>query len=152
VLQQRPKPYASRKLFLEYIKTIFVPYLNELQDSEEFEACEAVLLMANCSLHISDDVVAVLAQARVRIIAFATHAINIFQVLDMVLFGALKKRANGLTMFDEEQSAAGFPLKVYHDFKHTMIDVNKWEAFAAIGFTHDIEQSPYGLLFDEEKL
>jgi hypothetical protein len=33
-----------------------------------------------------------------------------------------------------------------------MIEVNIWGAFAAIGFTHDIEQSPYGLLFDEEKL
>jgi hypothetical protein len=30
VLRQRLKPYVSRKLFLEYIKTIFVPYLNEL--------------------------------------------------------------------------------------------------------------------------
>jgi hypothetical protein len=33
-----------------------------------------------------------------------------------------------------------------------MIEINIWEAFAAIWFTHDIEQSPYGLLFDEEKL
>jgi hypothetical protein len=38
VLRQRPKPYISRKLFLEYIKTLFVPYLNELLDFEEFEA------------------------------------------------------------------------------------------------------------------
>jgi hypothetical protein len=43
VLRQRPKSYVCRKLFLEYIKTIFVPCLNELWDSEEFEACEAVL-------------------------------------------------------------------------------------------------------------
>jgi hypothetical protein len=33
-----------------------------------------------------------------------------------------------------------------------MIEINIWEAFEAIGFTHDIEQSPYGLLLDEEKL
>jgi hypothetical protein len=44
VLRQRSKPYVSRKLFFEYINTIFVPYLNELWESEEFEACEAVLL------------------------------------------------------------------------------------------------------------
>jgi hypothetical protein len=36
VLQQRSKPYVSRHLFPEYINTIFVPYLNELQESEEF--------------------------------------------------------------------------------------------------------------------
>jgi hypothetical protein len=33
-----------------------------------------------------------------------------------------------------------------------MIEVNIWGPFAAIGFIHDIEQSPYGLFFDEEKL
>jgi hypothetical protein len=40
--------------------------------------------------------------ARVRIITFASHTTHIFQMLDVVLFGALKKHANGLKMFDEE--------------------------------------------------
>jgi hypothetical protein len=102
VLRQRPKPYISRKLFLECIKTISVPYLNELQDSEEFKTCEAVLLIDNCSPHILNDVVAVLTHARVRIVTFATHTTHIFQMLDMVLFGALEKHANGLKMLDEE--------------------------------------------------
>jgi hypothetical protein len=48
VFRQRPKPYVSCKLFLEYIKTIFVSYLNDVRDSEEFEVCEAVLLLDNC--------------------------------------------------------------------------------------------------------
>jgi hypothetical protein len=68
MLRQRPKPYVCRKLFLEYIKTIFVPCLNELWDSEEFEACEAceaMLLMDNYPCHISDEVIAVLTHARV---------------------------------------------------------------------------------------
>jgi hypothetical protein len=90
LLRQRSKPYVSRKLFLEYIKKIFLPYLNELRDMEQFEGREAVLLMDNCSAHISDEVVAVLTEARVRIITFAPHTTQIFQVLDLVLFGALK--------------------------------------------------------------
>jgi hypothetical protein len=71
VLRQWPKPYVSRKLFLEYIETIFLPYLKELQDSEELEACEAVLRMDNCSSHVSDDIVAVVTDAQVRIVTFA---------------------------------------------------------------------------------
>jgi hypothetical protein len=71
VLRQRSKTYVSRKLFLEYITTIFLLYLNELRESEEFEACEAVLLMDNYSSHVSDEVVAVLTNSRVRIITFA---------------------------------------------------------------------------------
>jgi hypothetical protein len=33
-----------------------------------------------------------------------------------------------------------------------MIEVNIRGAFQTIGFTHNINQTPYGLLFDEEKL
>jgi hypothetical protein len=53
---------------------------------------------------------------------------------------------------DEEQPAAAFLLKMYHDFKQTIIEANIWGAFAAIGFSYDIAQNPYGLLFDEGKL
>jgi hypothetical protein len=41
---------------------------------------------------------------------------------------------------------------VYHDFKQTMIEVNISGAFAAIGFSYDIAQNPFGLLFGAEKL
>jgi hypothetical protein len=119
---------------------------------EQFEGREAVLLMDNCSAHISDEVVAVLTEARVRIITFAPHTTQIFQVLDLVLFGALKRRANGLRAFEEEQPIVAFLFRVYRDFKQTMIEVNIWKAFEAIGLTDDIEQIPYGLFFDEEKL
>jgi hypothetical protein len=33
-----------------------------------------------------------------------------------------------------------------------MVEVNIWGAFSAMEFTYDIEQNPYELLFDEEKL
>jgi hypothetical protein len=124
--------------------------LNELRESEEFEACEAALLMDNYSFHKSDDIVAVLTRVRAGIIIFAIHATHIFQMLDVVLFSALKKHATDLETLDEEQSAAAFLLKVCHNFKQTMIEVNIWKAFATIGFTHDIGQMSYGLLFDEE--
>jgi hypothetical protein len=101
---------------------------------------------------MSDDIVPVLTCVRVQIIKFAPHTTNIFQVLDVVLFGAFKKHAIGLETLAGEQPAAAFLLKVYHDFKQIMIEINTWRAFAAIGFTYDIKQNPYGLLFNEEKL
>jgi hypothetical protein len=124
VLRQRSKPYVSRMFFLEYINTIFVPYLNKLRESEEFEACEAVILMDNCSPHVLDDIVAILISVRVRIIIFAPHTTQIFQMLDVVLFDVLKKHVPDLKSLDEEESAVAFLLNVYHDFKETMIEVN----------------------------
>jgi hypothetical protein len=77
---------------------------------------------------------------------------HIFQVLDVVLFCAMKKHDTGLKNLDETLAAAAFLISVYHDFKQTMIEVNIWEAFAAIGFSCNIADTPYRLLFDEQKL
>jgi hypothetical protein len=98
-----------------------------------------------------DDVVTVLTRVRVRIITFTIYMTYIFQIFDIVLFDSLKRHATSLETLDEERPIAQFLLKVYHDFKQTMVESNRWEAFAAIGFIYDIEQTPYGLLFDEEK-
>jgi hypothetical protein len=103
VLRHRSKPHVSGKLFLEYINAIFVAYLNELRDSKESEASEAVVVMDNYSPHISDDFVAILTSVRVRIITLAPHTTHVFRVLDVVLFCALKKHATGLEKLDEEQ-------------------------------------------------
>jgi hypothetical protein len=151
VLRQRSKSYVNRILFLEYINDIFVPYLNELQEMGGFEACEAVLLMDNCSNHMSDNVIAILTRKQVKIVIFASHMTYIFQILDVMLFGALKKYATGLETLNEESWRATFFLKVYRGFKEMMVEIDIWRAFAAIGFAHDIDQILYGLLFDKQK-
>jgi hypothetical protein len=73
---------------------------------------------------MSDDVIAILTPVRVKIITFTSHMTHIFQMLDVVLSGALKKHATGLETSDEEQLIAAFLLNVYHDLKQTMIEVN----------------------------
>jgi hypothetical protein len=96
-------------------------------------------------------VIAALTNARVRVITFAPHTTHIFQMLDVVLFGAMKKRTSRLEMWNEEADTAAFIIRLYHDFKQTMVKVNVWGAFSAIGFSYDIRESPYRSLFDEEK-
>jgi hypothetical protein len=108
---------VNAALFLEVINSIFIHYLSELLDFEHFDACEAILLMDNCSPRMSDDVLAVLTNARVRVITFAPHTTHVFQMFDIVLFGALNNHATGLEMLNEESGTVAFILKLYHDFK-----------------------------------
>jgi hypothetical protein len=63
-----------------------------------------------------------------------------------------EKHNTSLKDLDETLPSAAFLIRVYHDFKLTMIEVNIWRAFAAIGFSYDIAETPYRLLFDEQKL
>jgi hypothetical protein len=57
-------------------------------------------------------------------------------MLDVMLFSALKKYAPGLSTLDEEQSVTAFIIKVYHDFKQKMVEINIWGAFPSIGLIH----------------
>jgi hypothetical protein len=95
-----------------------------------------------------DDVIAVLTNTRVRVITFAPHTTHVFQMLDVMLFGPVKKHAIGLEVLNEEPGTVALIFKLYHDFKQATVQVNTWGAFSAIGLTHDITQDPYGLLFD----
>jgi hypothetical protein len=73
---------------------------------------------------MGDAVIAVLTRDRVRIITFASQTTHLFKMLDVMLFGALKKHVIGLSTLDEEQPAAAFIIKVYHDFEQTMVEIN----------------------------
>jgi hypothetical protein len=120
------------------------------ESSEEM----ALLLMENCSNHIVSDVVAHLTEARMSVIILTRHTTQIFQVLDVTLFGSLERHRRYELPFGEEKATATFIIKVYHDFKQTIVEPNAWEPFQAVGlkFEFDTRSEPYRLLFNEEKL
>jgi hypothetical protein len=76
--------------------------MQKFEAYEAYEAYEAMLLMDNCSNHISDDIIAILTHEQIRNVIFAIHTTQIFQILDVMLFDVLKKRATGLETLDEE--------------------------------------------------
>jgi hypothetical protein len=53
--------------------------------------------------------------------------------------------------FEDEKETVNFIMKVYHEFKQTIVESNIWGALQAIGFEFDTEAEPYRLLFNEEK-
>jgi hypothetical protein len=95
-----------------------------------------------------------LTEARVRVITFAPYTTQIFQVLDVTLFGALKRRLGYKLPFEYEKETVKFMMKSYRNFKQTMVEPNIWGVFRAIRFEFefDTEVEPYRLLFKEEKL
>jgi hypothetical protein len=66
-----------------------------------------------------------LSTARVRIVIFTSHTMQIFQVLDLTSFGVLKKRGQYQLPCGDD-AAARFIREVCRDFRLTMIDVNLW--------------------------
>jgi hypothetical protein len=82
----------------------------------DFGEEEAVLLMDNCSPHLAPAVLTLLSNARVRIVTFAPNTTQIFQILDLTVFGVFKRREQYQLPFDDERATMHFIRKVYHDF------------------------------------
>jgi hypothetical protein len=141
----------NAEIFLDETQTVFLPTLTELRTLNEFAEEFAVLLMDNCSSHVTPDVIGLLTEARIRVITFAPHTMQVFQILDVTLFGALKGHPTYELPFEDDKATVNFIMEVYHDFKQTMVDPNIWGALQALGLEFETRTDPYRLLFSEGK-
>jgi hypothetical protein len=106
ILKFNQKPYINASIFLADIRTIFLPYIDILRGLARFAQESPLLLMDNCSAHVSDDAIRILTGAGVCVIAFAPHATQSFQVLDLTLSGVLKRRPRYEPPFDHARATA----------------------------------------------
>jgi hypothetical protein len=129
ILKQRAKPYVNADLFENYIRSVFLPRLAITRTMQNIPEEDAVLLMDNWSPQLSHLVIDLLSNSSVRIVNFAPDTTQIFQVLDLdfALFGLLKRRGQYQLTFGDDTRSARFIKKVYHDFRSTMADINRWK-------------------------
>jgi hypothetical protein len=55
---------------------------------------EAVLLIDNCSAHVTPDIFRLLGENHIKIVTSAPHTTNIFQALDFSFFGVFTTKEN----------------------------------------------------------
>jgi hypothetical protein len=63
----------------------------------------AVRLMDNLSSHIASDMIGCLTEGRVRVITFAPHTTQIFQLFDVTQFDVFKRRPRYKLAFRDEE-------------------------------------------------
>jgi hypothetical protein len=129
VLKHRARPYINAEIFEEYIRSVLLPNLNELRNLEGGADEDAVLLMDNCPSHVGEHSLGLLRDAQVRVITWPPHTTQIFQELDLSLFGVLKRKTQYHWPFDNDDGTAAFLVKSYTVFKQTMVEPNIWGAF-----------------------
>jgi hypothetical protein len=149
ILKRHDTPYINADLFENYIRTVFLPHLLATRRIHDFGEEDAVLLMDNCSPHLAPAVLTLLSNARVRIITFAPRTTQIFQILDLTLFGVFKRREQYQLPLDDERGTVHFIRKVYHDFRLAMTDTNIWGAFRGIDVQYGMVDGVQRLSFNE---
>jgi hypothetical protein len=76
-------------------------------------------------------------------VLFAPHTTQVFQILDLTLFGVLNRCPRYELPLDENLATVKVVMQVYHDFTHTIVRPNVLEAFRALGLEFDTRIKPY---------
>jgi hypothetical protein len=68
MLKHRDRPYVKAELFEDYLWSVFLPHAMISRIVKDRRKEDAVLLMDNCSPHITRRVIELLSTARVRVV------------------------------------------------------------------------------------
>jgi hypothetical protein len=152
ILKINRRPYLNAEIFLNHIRTLFLPYLGGFRGLVEFVPEDAVLFMDNYSAHATDDMICLVTEVRVHVTTFASHTTQIFHVHDLTLFCVLKRRPRYELPFENDNATVKVIMKMYHDFRPTMVSLNVWGAFHALGLDFHKRSESYQLFFNEKRL
>jgi hypothetical protein len=103
--------YQRGNLF-DCIRSVFLLNRAELCALDEFAEEMAVVLMDNPSSPITSDMIGLLTEPGARVITFALHTSQTFQVFEMTLFGVLKVHPKYELPFGDQQVTVKFLMKV----------------------------------------
>jgi hypothetical protein len=121
ILKSDLKPYINADFFLASIRTVVVRYLVNRRGLAPFAEEAAVLLMNDYSPHPTDAWIRLHIEARAYVISFAEHITQVFHVLDLSLFGVLKRRPRHELPSENENATVKFTMKAYQDFREITV-------------------------------
>jgi hypothetical protein len=134
------------------MRTVSLSNLSEMRNLDECADDDAVLLINNCSSHAGAVILNLLRDDSVHALTWQSDTTQIFQELNISLFGVLKRRVQYQLLFDDDEGTTAFILKTYRTLKQTMVETNTLGVFHEAGFEFDVEVEPYRIRADAEKI
>jgi hypothetical protein len=152
VLEHRQKTYVTATLFQQYVTSVPIPFIERLRTNPEFTGKSAILPMHNCSIHTRSEVLVTLRDHNVKVIIVPPQIIQIFQTLDLFLFGVFKRKMQYKLPFTNDNLTVNFVRNAFYALKQTFVPDHVRSVFKLLGLEFNITQTPYTLLFRENKL
>jgi hypothetical protein len=152
VLEHRQKAYVTATLFQQYGTSALIPFIDRPRTNLEFTGKSVVLFLDDCFIHMRPEILATLRDHNVKVIIFQPHTTQIFQTPDLCLFGVFKRKMQYKLPFANDNLTVNFIRKAFHALKQRFVPENVRSAFKMLGLEFNITQTPYTLLFREDKL
>lgn len=107
MLKSCPKPHINADIFDEYIRILFLPYLNRVRSLEEFARAAAVVVINTRPRYVGQIILTLPRDARIRVIIWPHHRTHLFQNRAISLFGVRKRREQPRFPFVDDDGTAG---------------------------------------------
>jgi hypothetical protein len=145
MVRQRSQACIDEELFSESLTHVFIPYRANLRTSEAFSDELAILLMDSAPPHVSERCLRLLGENCVLAVAFPAHTTNIFQALDLVFFGALKKLKMAAGGEFDDDSVKNQITKLVQGYEQTATSITIRSPFRRAAMIPDTSQQPFRL-------
>ena len=152
MIRQRNPPYINESLFIEYLQLVLIPYINSVREKYQCPEKEAVLMMDSCSAHCTLNVMKLLGENKIIAFAFPSHTTNIFQALDLSLFGIFKRTKNQEDIPNFQKKLKKIIFKILQSYEKSATCFNIRGSFEKAGLTSDMTKKPRILKFSIQKV
>lgn len=143
-------PYVNEEIFHTYIEKTLIPYVNNQRRIEGFEKEFGVLFMDNCMAHCSERSLKLLAENSIIVISFPPHTSNLFQMLDLVLFGCVKNIKRGIERRKDLNPAAEILERTFRAYEQASTSSNCRSCFERAGMSSEDVNGMLRIKFNED--
>ena len=128
--------YISKEIFKDLIINKFIPQVQNDRESSGLKDAPAILFYDNCSSHLDDEMLRILAENLIIVITYPPHTSHVFQVLDLLLFGILKKYKKYIPKDDTISPKIDHLKRVFHSYEMSTCSSTIRSSFAKAGFVY----------------
>jgi hypothetical protein len=152
LIERNAKPDVDRPLCKSFIRHQPIPHITALRTNPCYSKAEAVLLMDNCSAHVTPGIFRLLGEFHIKIVTFTPHTTNIFQALDLCFFGVFKTKEKFWMDQDDDKTFTATIHKLVRQFHSIATPENIRGSFVKAGFSYSTGDIPYVLEFSRERM
>lgn len=128
--------YITKEIFNDHILKKFIPQVQSDREFCEDDSLPAILFIDNCSSHLDDELLRKLAENLILVISYPSHSSHIFQVLDLLLFGVLKKHKKSIPKNDQVSPKIDHLYRVFHAYELSTCSTTIRSSFKKAGFDY----------------
>jgi hypothetical protein len=152
LMEIREPSYAFAEILCRYVKTVFFPAIAANRKLPGCRNKPAILFYDNCTCHCSEDILIEFARHGVLVLSYPAHTSNLFQVLDLLLFGCLKSAKKYLPRNDQSLASIDHIIRIFKAYEIVTTSTMVRSCWERAGFGYAIMGETFQLLVNDGKI